>query len=289
MQFALALPAVVLHAEAPRRLLVLGDEPVAAGRRKVREPLRLGRLNPTLAVAFGDTLGDRKQIRAGIALLWKGKVRIEALTIASVNRTAERVELAARVVDDPFDENVVAAISHRVDQRRADRHRAALNDQQRAGRVRAAELDGDAYAVARRLSEVLFFAQHSRQLAVPYARSESQVYEPGDRFDLRKEIAQCGRVLGDVGDQLRRDLLRRAPRRLCQRKGDVGCEVPELGTAWGLKPDLDAGAGVASLDGRVYCERECAQRIFEHRGGVSVRLRIHRACSSPFGRTPTRA
>src|SRR5580658_6633781 len=144
MQFALALPVVVLHAESPRRLPLFGDEIVAAGPREIRQPIRLRCIDPPFAVLLPNAQRNRYQILARIAVLGQRKSGFEGLAVTRVDRTAQRVELSAGIVDDPFDKDFVAAKTHRVGKRGTDRHRAPLNDDERSRWVGAAELERDA-------------------------------------------------------------------------------------------------------------------------------------------------
>ena len=120
VQLAFALPVIVADAEAFGRAPLAGDDFVAPGRRKIRQPRFFGFGHPTVAVALADLLREGDQIIAGIAVLRKREIRLEELTVTGVERTPERVELAAGVVDDPLDEDVVAAQTHRICQCRAD-------------------------------------------------------------------------------------------------------------------------------------------------------------------------
>ncbi len=170
VQLAFALPTIVRHAESAGGALLLLDELVAAKGREIRQPLGLGRRDPAIAFAFDDAPRDGNQVLAGVAVGRQRIGRFEELAIARVDRTPERVELAARIVDDPFGEDLVAAKTHGVREGRADRHRAALHHDERAGRIRAAELERDARAVARRLAEALSVAKYLRDGRMPNRR-----------------------------------------------------------------------------------------------------------------------
>src|SRR5271165_2060745 len=109
MQLAFALPVIVGDAEALRRMTLLRDELVASGRSEVRQPLFLPCADPTLAVTLADSLRDRHEILAGIAIVRQWESGFEKLAVTRVDRTAQCVELTACIVDDPFDEDVVTA------------------------------------------------------------------------------------------------------------------------------------------------------------------------------------
>ena len=66
------------------------------------------------------------------------------LHVAREERSAQRLHLRTGIVDDPLDEDIVAAVAEGAHQRVADRERAPLHDNQRSGRIGAAEFERDA-------------------------------------------------------------------------------------------------------------------------------------------------
>ncbi len=118
--------------------------------RETRQPLGFAARAPALAVALAQALGDRDQVVAGIAVLGEGKVRFPELPVARVERTAERVHLRAGIVDDPLGETSSPMKRNAARERVADRERAALHDDERPGRIRAAVFERDVLARRRR-------------------------------------------------------------------------------------------------------------------------------------------
>jgi hypothetical protein len=143
------------------------------------------------------------------------------LPVAGVDRSAERVELAAGVVDDPLDKNVVTAETHRVGERRPDRHRAALHDDERSSGVRAAKFQRYAQPVSLRSSKAGALAQNSIECGMPDHRSEPQIDEPRHRLDAAEDASEFGSALRYLGDEFGCEVLRRAARRFRQREGEI--------------------------------------------------------------------
>ena len=247
MQLALALPAIVLHAEAPRRRLLLRDELVAPDLREVRQPLRFLGGDPALAVDLGNALRDRHEILAGIAVFGEGIRRVEELTIASIYRASERVELSAGIVDDPFNENVITGEPHRTGEGRASRHRAPLHDDEGSRRVRAPKLQRDPVAVVRRLAVSITFPQDLRHDGVPDGRRDAKVDESRDGLDSG-ERARDIRVAREIGDEIRGDLLRRPACCLRETEREIRCKVTELGAARRFESDFRRGNRVFRRD-----------------------------------------
>ena len=193
VQFAFALPAVVSDAEAFGGAPLLGDQLVAAESGKIRKPFRFRCIDPALAVTVFDALGDRNQILAGVAIFRKRIAGIEERAVAGIDRTPERVELAARIVDDPLDVDVVAAETHRVGQRRADGHRPPLHDDQRSGRIGTAELQRDAHSrgAASGRSPRPFGESRRRRSARPSERAR-KLMKPPTASMLLKRSASSG-------------------------------------------------------------------------------------------------
>ena len=104
----------------------------------------------------------------------KGNAGSQMLLVARVERARERVHLRAGVVDQPFGEHVVAGETQRFRQRVADRERAPLHDDQRSGRVRAAEFERDAFALRRAAAVVRRLRAAPRQPRAARRRGASR-------------------------------------------------------------------------------------------------------------------
>ena len=159
VQRLFGLPEVELDAEAARDPLLFADDLLEREARDRRDLVvarlcrsRPRRLDPPLATRIAQRFGDGDHVVARVAVLGQRKVgekRIllrEEMLVAHVDGAAERIDLRAGIVDDPFSEHVGTRVPQRSRQRIADRERAALHHDERTGRVRAAELERDTFA-----------------------------------------------------------------------------------------------------------------------------------------------
>ncbi len=183
----------------------------------------------------------------GIAVRWEGIGGIEKFAIARVNGSPKRIELSARIVDDPFDEDVVTAKAHRVCQRGSDRERASLHTTRGPVGFALPNSSETRKPLLRPPAEAISLAKNPGQIVVPNGRSKPQVDEPGYGTDVAERTVEIGHVANELADEIRRDVLRRAARGLSERERDIGREVPELGAARRLERNGGRRHGIPPL------------------------------------------
>ena len=197
-----------------------------------RKPLLFRRLDQLVAVVRGHDDRDRLQIIAWIkAFRNLADFLAERLAIPEVQRTGERVDLSARIVDIIFLRDPESRRFENAGEAVADDGAAAMPHVQRSSRVRRDIFDIDPLVIADRANAIfLAFADDGAKLVAPRVRSETKVDEAGasnfDRSDRRQrlelgfdQLCEAARVrsrgLGKNHSCVRREItMRRIARRL---------------------------------------------------------------------------
>jgi hypothetical protein len=211
----------------------LGDREVA----QRRQPLRLGRGAPLVAVAPDERGGRVLEIGAGIKSLGDRIHGLaERLAITQMERARERLDLGAGIVDVVFAADRKTRFGEQRGERIADDGAATMADMHRAGRIGRDILDIDGLACAHRRSAIgRAGAQHFREPRLPEHIAKPQIEEAGagDR-DRRHVGLALEPQLQFAGERARRDL-----RLLREHHRRIGREVAVRGIARRL--DRDAG------------------------------------------------
>ncbi len=223
----------------------MGHRPVA----ERRQPLGLGGVEEARPELVREGPGDVRHVGARVALGRHLDLAAERLLVAQVDRTGQRLDLGAVVVDVVLARDLVPAPGEQARHPVAHHGVAAVPDVHGAGGVGRDVLDDDPPPLPHRgAAEGGALLLHLGQRPVPHVRREPEVHEARARHFQGGDLARLVHGAQGLDDPLGQ-LPRRLARALGEDQGGVDGEVAVPRVARRLDGEVHLPAGPASLGG----------------------------------------